>query len=347
MADIRVALIGGGMIAPAHIRGAAAADGVRLWAIVDPSPSAKAVAEKAGVPWFADHRVLLDRERPDAVIVATPNVLHVPVSLDFIAAGIPVLVEKPIADTVEDARRLSAAAQAAGVPLLVGHHRRHNPVIRRARRLVRDGALGRLVSATALATFLKPDRYFDPAWRRQQGGGPVLINLIHEIDLLRFVCGEIAAIQAVTSNAVRGFAVEDTAAVVVRFAGGALGTITLSDTAASPWSWDLASGENPAFFKPPDVETHFICGTEGSVTLPRLNLWRYPGARGWHEPIAASPVAIDAADPYAEQLRHFAAVICGTEEPVISGVDATRTLEATQAVLAAAQTGQSVTLSPA
>ena len=343
MADIRVALIGGGMIAPAHIRGAAAAEGVRLWAIADPSPAAKAVAEKAGVPWFADHRALLDRERPDAAIVATPNVLHVPVALDCVASGVPVLVEKPIADTVEDARRLSEAAQAVGVPLIVGHQRRHNPIIRRARQLIRDGVLGRLVSAAVLATFLKPDRYFDTTWRCQPGGGPVLINLIHEIDMLRFLYGEIASIQSVTSNVVRGFEVEDTAAVVLRFANGALGTITLSDTAASPWSWDLAAGENPVFFKP-DVETHFFCGTEGSVTLPKLNLWRYPGARGWHEPIAASSIGIEPADPYAEQLRHFAAVIRGSEEPVISGHDGMRTLQATQAVLEAARTRQPVTL---
>ncbi len=345
MADIRIALVGGGMHAPAHIRGAAGTPGMRLSAIVDPSPAAKTVAENAGVSWFADHQALLASDRPDATIVATPNVLHVPVALDFIAAGIPVLVEKPIADTVADARRLSDAAQAAGVPLLVGHHRRHNPIVRRARQLIRDGALGRLVSATVLATFLKPDAYFNVAWRRQPGGGPVLINLIHEIDLLRFLYGEVTSVQAITANAVRGYAVEDTAAILLHFANGALGTITLSDAAAAPWTWDLASGENPAFFKPDGVETHFFCGTEGSLTLPKLNHWRYPGARGWNETITASPEAIEAANPYVEQLRHFAAVIRGREEPVISGHDGTRTLEATQAVLTAATTRQPVVLS--
>jgi len=344
MADIRIALVGGGMHAPAHIRGAAGAPGVRLSAIADPSPAAKAVAEKAGLPWFAEHHALLAADRPDAAIVATPNVLHVPVALDFIAAGIPVLVEKPIADTVAEARRLADAAQAAGVPLMVGHHRRHNPIIRRARQLIQDGALGRLVSAAVLATFLKPDPYYNVAWRRQPGGGPVLINLIHEIDLLRFLYGEIASIQAITANAVRGFEVEDTAAILLHFANGALGTITLSDAAAAPWTWDLVSGENPAFFKPDGVETHFFCGTEGSLTLPTLNHWRYPGARGWHETITARPVTIETSNPYAEQLRHFAAVIRGSEEPVISGHDGTRTLEATQAVLEAARTRRPVTL---
>jgi predicted secreted protein len=97
------------------------------------------------------------------------------------------------------------------------------------------------------------------------GGGPVLINLIHEIDLLRFVCGEISSVQAIAPNAVRGFAVEDTTATILRFDDGAIATIMLSDAAVSPWSWDLTSGENPAFFNP-KADTHFICGTEGDST---------------------------------------------------------------------------------
>ncbi|HJQ60543.1 MAG TPA: Gfo/Idh/MocA family oxidoreductase [Vineibacter sp.] len=346
MADFRIALIGAGMIAPAHITGAAAVPGIRLSAIADPSDAARKLADGAGVRWFTDHRTLLELARPDAVVVATPNALHVPVALDCIAAGVPVLVEKPIADTVEEAQRLCAAADAAGLPLLVGHHRRHNPIIRRAHQLVRDGALGRLVSINVLAAMLKPDAYFDTAWRRAPaGGGPVLINLIHEIDLLRFLYGEIITVEAITSSAVRGLPVEDTAAILLRFANGALGAITLSDAAVSPWSWDLASGENPAFFQP-DVETHFLCGTEGALTLPRLNLWRYPGARGWNEPIAARSERPERGDPYGEQLRHLAAVVRGEEQPVISGIDGTRTLRATQAVHTAARTRRPVDLPP-
>ncbi|MFX6226176.1 Gfo/Idh/MocA family oxidoreductase, partial [Acinetobacter baumannii] len=82
--------------------------------------------------------------------------------------------------------------------------------------------------------------YFELDWRRRAGGGPVLINLIHEIDLIRFVCGEIEAVLAVTSNTVRGFEVEDGAAVILRLVGGALVTVNVSDTAAAPWSWDMS-----------------------------------------------------------------------------------------------------------
>ena len=343
MAALSIGLIGAGFIGRAHLKGAAGAAGAAIVAIADPNPATRGLAEEFAVPWFADHHEMLARVRPEAAIVATPNALHVAVALDCLAAGAAVLVEKPIADTVPEATRLCEAAERAGLPLLVGHHRRYNPIIRRARAAIADGTLGRMVGANVTATLLKPDAYFDAAWRREKGGGPVLINLIHEIDLLRFLLGEIASLQAVTSAATRGFAVEDTAGVVLHFASGAVGTVLLSDTAASPFSWDLASGENPAFFCPP-ARTHLLCGTEASLTLPELALWRYPGARGWDQPIAAERLTVDAIDPYAEQLRHFAAVIRGTEAPVISGRDGTRTLAATLAVKDAAALGAAVAL---
>ena len=341
MPDTRIALIGAGAIGRTHVRVAAETPGVTLIAIADPSPAAKTLADEFGIAWYADHHALLGARphgAPDGAIVATPNALHVPVALDCIAAGIPVLVEKPIADTVAEAQRLSDAAARAGVPLLVGHHRRHNPIIRRARELVRGGALGRLVAASALSLFLKPDAYFDVAWRRAPGGGPVLINMIHEIDLIRFVCGEIVSVQAATSNAVRGYAVEDTAATILRLDGGAIVTITQSDTAASPWSWDQTSGESPTFFRT-TADSHFIAGTDGSLTLPSLGLWRYPHARGWEHPIKEETVAIERANPYAVQLRHFAAVISGAAVPITSGPDGTATLVATLAVKRAAEQG--------
>jgi len=338
MPDTRIALIGAGTIGRTHVRAAAETPGAAIIGIADPSPAAKTLAEEFGIAWHADHHALLATARPDGAIVATPNALHVPVALDCIAAGVAVLVEKPIADTVTEARRLSDAATTAGVALLVGHHRRHNPIIRRARELVRGGALGQLVAASALSLFLKPASYFAIPWRSAPGGGPVLINMIHEIDLIRFVCGEIVSVQAATSNAVRRYAVEDTAATILRLDDGAIVTIMQSDTAASPWSWDQSSGESLTVFQT-KADSHFITGTEGSLTLPSLTLWRYPHAKGWEHPIEQATVAIERANPYAEQLRHFAAVIRGEAAPLTSGPDGTSTLAATLAVHRAAEQG--------
>ncbi|MGT2439683.1 Gfo/Idh/MocA family protein [Bradyrhizobium betae] len=106
--------------------------------------------------------------------------------------------------------------KGTGIPMLVGHHRRHNPIIKSARETVASGKLGQLTAVVGLWLLKKPDDYFEVAWRREQGGGPLLINLIHDIDNLRFICGEIVEVQALTSNKVRGFAVEDTAALLLR-----------------------------------------------------------------------------------------------------------------------------------
>lgn len=346
MSKLKIAVAGAGAIGRAHAELIARGDICDLAAIADPADEARSFAERLGVPWFSSHQALLAGTAIDAAIVATPNQAHLPVSLAFIEQGVPVLVEKPIASTVAEAEALTQAAERAGVPVLVGHHRRHNPIIRKARAMVADGALGRLTSAAVLSAFLKPDGYFELAWRRQAGGGPVLINLIHEIDLIRFVCGEIETVQAITSNKVRGFEVEDTAAVILRLVNGALVTISLSDTVAAPWSWDMSSRESSLYPSlPAPVNSHYLSGTAGSLTLPELDYWRYDGRAGWHEPLSRESVAIAKADPYAEQLSHLCRVARREEAPLVSAADGTRTLQATLAVHEAARIGATVTLS--
>ena len=172
-----------------------------------------------------------------------------------------------------------------------------------------------------------------------------MINLIHDVDLLRHLLGDIIGVQAVTSNGVRGFEVEDTAAVTLEFACGALGAISVSDAAVSPWNWDLGAGE-AAHYAQVAADSHHLCGTEGALSLPRLNLWRYRGARGWHELLSLERTPVHRADPYAEQLRHFRAVVEGTQAPLCSGRDGLRTLQVTCAVHEAARTRQRVSLGP-
>jgi predicted dehydrogenase len=342
-ARLPIAVIGTGSIGRMHIERALRSEHVVVAAVADPGPSAAELGAALGVPHFPDARALLERVPVRAAIVATPNQAHVDAGLASVEHRVPALIEKPVADDVAAALRLCDAADAAGVPLLVGHQRRHNPIIRRAKALIADGLLGRPVSVNAMATWLKPDAYFDLAWRREPGGGPVLINLIHDIDLLRHLLGEIVSVQAITSNAVRGFAVEDTAAVLLRFANGALGTLALSDCAVAPWNWDLAAGE-AAHYPQQDIDAHFIAGTEGALTLPRLNVYRYRGARGWHEELTQERSSVHRADPYLEQLRHLRAVAEGHEAALCSGRDGTRTLAATLAVHEAARSGAPVSL---
>ena len=230
------------------------------------------------------------------------------------------------------------------MPLLVGHHRRYNPRAQRARALIREGVLGRLAAVNVVWCVRKPEAYFDAAWKKAPGGGPVLINLIHEIDMLRFLCGEITEIMAMRSNAVRNFDVEDTAGVVLRFESGALGTVLMSDAAPSPWSWEQASGENHPIFPENDENPTRLFGTEAAMEFPRLRIWRHDGTVDWNSPLSAEPVPLPKRDVYTEQLAHFARVIRGEETPIITGEDASRSLAATLAVIEAADAGTTIAL---
>lgn len=344
MTRLPLAVVGAGLIGRTHIDRALARSDVELVGIADPSDDSRRLAESLNVRWFGDFDHVLETARPRAVIVATPNATHARIAVRCLERGAAVLVEKPVADTLADAKRICDASAATGLPAIVGHQRRHNPIMRRAKAIIVDGRLGRPVCVTAMSTWLKPDDYYDTRWRREKGGGPILINLIHDIDQLRFLFGDIESVQAMTSNAIRGFDVEDTAVVLLRFRNGALGTVTVSDTAAAPWTWDLSAGEAERFPRQ-DVDSHFLSGTEGSLTLPRLAFWHYRRARGWHEELTEERNALHDGDSYAEQLRHFVAVIDGSEAPVCSAADAMRSLEATLAVPIAASTGNPVTLS--
>jgi len=331
-----IAVIGAGLIGRRHA--ALVAGLARLAAIVDPTPEAEAVAAEHGVPWHADLVAYLADHRPDGAIIATPNQLHAAHGMACVEAGVPMLIEKPVVDRSEAGERLIAAAQAAGVPILVGHHRRHNPLIAAAKAAIDAGRLGEIVSVSAQFWLYKPDDYFAADWRGKGGAGPVLINLIHDIDLMRHLCGEITGVQAIESNRRRGRGVEDTAAILLEFECGALGTATLSDTIVAPWSWEFTAGENPAY---PHVASHCytIGGTEASLSIPDLRLWFHPGTRSWWEPIESERLDWDAEDPLVRQTRHFAEVIAGRAAPLVSGREGLATLRVVEAIKAAAATG--------
>ncbi len=341
----RIAVVGAGTIGMRHLQAIATAVHASVAAIVDPAPAGAPAATKLSVPQYDDIEPMLSDVRPQGVIIATPNSLHVPMALACVHAGIPVLVEKPIADTLDAAWALADASEANGVAVLVGHHRRYNPIVRTAREITTSGALGQLTAVSATWLAHKPDAYFDTAWRRQPGGGPILINLIHDIDNLRFIVGDIASVQSMTSNTRRGYAVEDTAALLLRFRNGALGTVILSDNVSAPWSWELTAGERTSYrFPRTGQDCYLLAGTDASLAVPSMRLWRHEGAPNWQTPLPMESLQVDEDDPIQLQIAHFADVIHGLADPVITARDAEKTLEATLAVVESADSQREVVL---
>ena len=134
-----------------------------LAGVVEPDRESRAASLALGAPTYADLSELLDAEAPYGIVLATPTPMHISQGMTCIRAGLPVLIEKPIAVTSKDARVLTDAAQSAGVPLLVGHHRRHNGIVQAAKAAIDAGAVGDVRAVQATCWFYKPDHYFNKA----------------------------------------------------------------------------------------------------------------------------------------------------------------------------------------
>jgi predicted dehydrogenase len=347
MRSFKIGVAGCGLIGRRHVDVVRTNPRCAIAGIADPDPEIAAVADANETRRYETLVDLLACEHPDAVVIATPTKHHLADARLCIESGVHVLVEKPLADSSEAAWEIVTAARRAGVVAAVGHHRRFYPAVQRARELIGSGAIGRLVGANVIWATLKSDDYFEPDWRRAPGAGPIMNNLSHEIDLLRYICGEIVDVSTRASHAVRGFAVEDSAAILLAFADGALATVLISDTAVSPWCFEMATGESLQIAYSGENTTRFV-GTRGALEFPNLVLWRGHEATNfdWHHAPEAGRVKSLFIDVYAEQLRHFCAVICGEERPIAPAEDGARSIDVVCAIARSAQEGRTIRLAP-
>lgn len=342
---LRFGLAGYGLVGRRHAAAISQTAGATLAAVVETDGVSGRKAKAEGFEVFTTiERALLSGDI-DGMILATPNTVHVEQALQCVEMGCPVLIEKPIATSASDAKSLVAKAAARQVPVLVGHHRRHNPIIKRARQIIEDGQIGDVRAVQASCWFYKPDSYFDAApWRRQAGAGPVSVNLVHDVDLLRHLCGEVASVRAIARPARRGGANEDVASALLDFANGAVGTITVSDSIVAPWSWEMTAGEYPIY--PRTSESCYLFGGSlGSLSLPDLRVWRHEGEEpDWWTPISATAQIREGSDPLVNQIAHFRDVIQGNAAPLVSGEEGVRTLEIIEAIQQSVQSGETISI---
>ncbi|MGI9393387.1 MAG: Gfo/Idh/MocA family protein [Boseongicola sp.] len=340
----RLALVGAGAIGRRHLNAIGNSKTAELAAIVDPSPHARLLADESGVPHFEDTAQMLKAVAPTGVIVATPTEHHSAPALTALNHSCHVLIEKPIAATLADAQEIIELSNSTNKHVLVGHHRRYYPQVEKAREIVQSGALGKIVAVSGQWCLRKHDEYYEPDWRKKWQAGPVLTNLIHEMDYLRYILGPVDSVQAETSNEIQGFEKEDAAAILLRFASGALGTFVLSDQADSPWAWEFATGET-RFYPCSGQNCIRFMGTNGALDFPNLQLWNSTEKTGnWYSPMAVEEFGLELGDAFTRQIDHFTDVIAGRAQPGVTAIDATQTLKATLAVLKAANTGTRVEL---
>jgi len=336
MKKLRILVVGPGLIGKQHIRLINDNKDCELAAIVAPDHEVNHItARNSQTKLYSTLEECFENEKVDGVIVSSPNQFHSEQGRLCIEAGIPVLIEKPITPFIKEGIALVELAELHNAKVLIGHHRAYSPLMTKARNIIQSGKLGRLVSITGSAQFFKPAHYFlDAPWRKDVGGGPILINLIHEIGNLRFLCGEIAAVQAISSSAIRNFPVEDTVAINFLFENGTLGTFLLSDTAATASSWEQTSRENPSYPSYNYEDCYSIAGTLGSLGIPTMRIKSYSGIEqpSWWTPFTDETINVDRKDPLSCQLKHFLDVINTNADPIVSARDGLRNLQVADAI---------------
>ncbi|WP_425072843.1 Gfo/Idh/MocA family protein [Sagittula sp. S175] len=342
MAGLPLCIVGAGSIGQRHIDVARQSAHIKLVAVVEPHAALRDRLEQAGLPMVA----ALDDVpgHVQAAIVATPTQDHFTSVTGCLTRGWAVIGEKPLGATLDEARLMRDQAEAKGLPLFTGHHRRCHPFSIAARDALRE--IGDLVGIQGLWSLRKHDSYYEADWRRAPGAGPLLTNLTHEIDLLRFLVGEMIEATALLSSARRGLVIEDTAALAFRFANGALGSFLISDAGASPWSFEAASHENPAIAGSGEDYLRII-GTEGALAFPSVTRWgrSAPGEIEWSKPLALHDARrFEKLDPLLAQIDRFAAVVAGGRDDVLcTAADGIAAMEMTLACALSGKTARPVT----
>ena len=341
--------MGCGVIAPLHAQSIATLPHARLRAVVDVVGEA---AERRAAEWgcaaYTDLRAVLDRPDVDVVCVCVPSGLHAAIGAQAAAAGKHVVIEKPIEISLEAADRLIAACRRHGVKLAVISQHRFDPGVRRLREAITAGRLGRLVLGDAFVKWYRTEQYYRGAsWRATwelDGGGALMNQGVHYVDLLQWLMGPVDRVVARTATASHEIPVEDVAVVLLTFAGGAVGVI------------EVSTAVYPGF--PQRLE---ISGTGGTVAVEdgEVIAWELKDEKGETGPYGA-PVRRDeplpppadadarAADRKAAGHRaQFADLLDGIaagRDPVITGEEARKPLEIVLAAYRSARTGREVRL---
>ncbi|RII15953.1 Glucose--fructose oxidoreductase precursor [Streptomyces sp. YIM 130001] len=267
----RIGLIGAGSVGAAHIRAAADADDYEIAAICDPRSSAARKLAPAGLPVFADHRAMFAKVQLDAVVVAAPHALHTAMVTEAAEAGLHVLVEKPMATTVEDCTRMIDACAKAGTLLAVAHVVHFDPVAEEARRIVASGEYGRPVLVTH-----RRSAHYDPGSRpswffdRELAGGGIVLNVgTHGLDRIQWFTG--SPVRRVTGvvHGREGLQIETDALALLELADGTSASVSLISRGAPYYD------ETEVVM---DSATLRVSGTEGLFLLRGGTSTRLRGA---------------------------------------------------------------------
>ena len=338
-----LAIVGCGDIAPRHAEALTKTTGAKLVACMDlVEASAKSLGEKYGVPYYTKLDDVLARPDVEAVLIATPAFTHAPIAEQAAKAGKAVICEKPLAPSLADADRIIAACKTAGVPMSTCHPLRWLKDAQYARELIAAGAIGNVIEIRLTDLGEKKDSYWlggysgrTPSdWRKSKaasGGGIVITNLVHNIDLARFITGmDATRVSAEAGTFCTDVEVEDIALAALRYENGAIGLVDgCSCFYGGLDTWDLV-----------------FLGAKGQI---RFGFWRKVTEVYLTEPFGDMPAREwikreTGGDAWVDFHNAFAAALRAGQTPPVTGEDGRKAIEIVLAIYKSAETGQPVKL---
>jgi len=316
---LRAGVIGLGSMGVNHARVYADIEGVDLAAVADMSPERLQAAARRPAVTYDDYRRMLAGERLDIVSVCVPTLLHREVALATIDKGIALLVEKPIAATLEDGEAMAQAAQDAGVPLMVGHVERFNPAVLEVKRRLAAGDLGRVYQVYARRTGPFPQRVRDV--------GVVHDLAPHDIDVMRFLLQ--SPVERVYAETLRGVATEhdDMLWGILRFANGVVGVLDVN------------------WLTPLKVRRLSVLGEKGLLQADYLSqqVSFYPKDSGLQSRDAApKAIPIENAEPLRLELEAFVDAVRRGVAPPVTAADGLAALEVAALLVESARAGRAM-----
>lgn len=338
---IRVGLLGGGNISGTHARAAKAISGVEVAAVFgDNAQKVERLAAECGATPYSDLQKFLGHRPMDFVAIGSPSALHAKQGIAAARCGLHVITEKPLDVNTREADALIAAAGEAGIKLGVFFQDRFKADLIRVKEWVDAGILGKPILADARVKWYRaPDYYQESRWRgtlRLDGGGALINQAIHTVDLLLWMFGEVVAVQALKKTAFHRIEAEDTLVALLEFANGATGAL------------QAATSVFPGY--PRRVE---LTGSEGTLIIEQdrllaANLRKPPAnwqCEGNDQNASSFSPAVSDIRGHQAALEDFIHAIKADQSPRCSGVEGRRSLVLVEAIYAACETGRRTELS--
>ena len=342
MSKIRFGIVGCGVIAPWHARGITNTPEAELVAVCDviQERADKLSADFGGAAVYTDYRKMLAKGGVDAVCVCVPSGLHGQVTIDAAKAGKHVMCEKPIEITLDKIDAMVAACANAKVKLGVIFQRRTSPVWHKIKKTVDEGKLGKMVLGDAYLKYYRSQEYYDSGdWRgtwELDGGGALMNQGVHGIDLLLWIMGRVKRVSAYARHLVRNIPVEDTAVAILEYETGALGVIqgTTSVTPGEPTRWEFHGDDGTIVLQEASI-TKWHCGEEREA--PEIQKVDSGGGG------VSDPTAIGAGG-HMMLIQDLVNAIKEDREPMIPGREARRAVQLILAIYESERTGCPVDL---